>query len=191
MARPKAPFLYGREPLVGSLVPSLTEALASVDAGAVVGATDWCTHPADLDVTRVRGTKNPDLDAIRALRPDVVVANKEENRELDVRRLRDSGVAVWVTDIETVQAAVASMERLVEALATTDPVYRRGLWFLMRDQRPDGSWYVKSRSKPFQPYYEGGYPHEKDQFISSSAGAWATAALALACEVKGDTAGGR
>ena len=76
-------------------------------------------------------------------------------------------------------------------LATADPVYRRGLWFLLRDQRPDGSWYVKSRSKPFQPYYEGGYPHEKDQFISSSAGGWATAALALACEPKGDSVGTR
>ena len=58
---------------------------------------------ADLDVPRVRGTKNPDLRAIRALEPDLVVANKEENRELDVRRLRDAGVQVWVTEIETVQ----------------------------------------------------------------------------------------
>ena len=76
---------------VVSLVPSITEALASVRREAVVGATDWCTHPADLDETleqRVRGTKNPDLDTIRQLRPDVVIANREENRELDVRRLR-------------------------------------------------------------------------------------------------------
>ena len=74
-----------------SLVPSLTEALADAVPGALVGATDWCTHPADLDVTRVRGTKNPDLRAVLGLEPDLVVANKEENRELDVRRLRDRG----------------------------------------------------------------------------------------------------
>ncbi len=104
-----------------SLVPSLTEALASIEPEAVIGATDWCTHPADLDVARVRGTKNPDLAAIRTLAPDVVVANKEENRELDVRRLRESGVQVWVTDIETVPDAVASMERLVDALGWTRP----------------------------------------------------------------------
>ena len=79
---------------VVSLVPSLTEALATDRPQALVGATDWCTHPADLDVTRVRGTKNPDLKAIRALEPDLVIANKEENRELDVRRLRDAGVPV-------------------------------------------------------------------------------------------------
>ena len=51
---------------VVSLVPSLTEALAVSAPDRLVGATDWCTHPADLDVTRVRGTKNPDLAAIRA-----------------------------------------------------------------------------------------------------------------------------
>ena len=45
-----------------------------------MGATDWCTHPAGLEVARVRGTKNPDRQAIRALSPDLVIANKEENR---------------------------------------------------------------------------------------------------------------
>ena len=99
---------------VVSLVPSITEGLASVRPEAIVGATDWCTHPADLDVTRVRGTKNPDLKAIRALQPDVVIANKEENRELDVRRLRDSGVRVEVTEIETVPQAIAAYEHLLD-----------------------------------------------------------------------------
>ena len=101
---------------VVSLVPSLTEALAATCPERLVGATDWCTHPPDLDargVGRVRGTKNPDLAAVAALRPDVVVANKEENRELDVRRLRARGIPVWVTDIETVPQAIASMRRLL------------------------------------------------------------------------------
>ena len=116
---------------VVSLVPSLTEALASVAADRLVGATDWCTHPADLDVPRVRGTKNPDLAAIAALAPDVVVANKEENRELDVRRLRERGVRVWVTDIETVPQAVASMERLLDGIGWDRPEWlaeARRLW---------------------------------------------------------------
>ena len=102
---------------VVSLVPSITEALASARREAVVGATDWCTHPADLDDTleaRVRGTKNPDLAAIRALRPDVVIANQEENRELDVRRLEESGVRVHVTRIETVPQAVETFEELFD-----------------------------------------------------------------------------
>ncbi|MGZ4465582.1 MAG: helical backbone metal receptor [Nocardioides sp.] len=99
---------------VVSLVPSITEALVSARRDAVVGATDWCTHPADLDVTRVRGTKNPDLAAVRALAPDLVIANREENRELDVRRLREAGVRVEVTEIETVPDAVATFERLFD-----------------------------------------------------------------------------
>ena len=50
-----------------SLVPSLTEALAATVPDRLVGATDWCTHPAGLDVARVRGTKNPDRAAVAAL----------------------------------------------------------------------------------------------------------------------------
>ena len=87
-----------------SLVPSITESLATSAPGVLVGATDWCTHTAGLDVPRVRGTKNPNLDAIEALEPDLVIANQEENRELDVRRLRERGVPVWVTVTETVPA---------------------------------------------------------------------------------------
>ncbi|WP_328493134.1 helical backbone metal receptor [Streptomyces sp. NBC_00414] len=106
---------------VVSLVPSLTEAIAHSRPDVLVGATDWCTHPGDLDVTRVRGTKNPDRAAIAGLRPDLVIANKEENRELDVTRLRAAGVPVWVTVIETLPQALTSLERMfVEALR--DPV---------------------------------------------------------------------
>ena len=53
-----------------------------------------------------------------------------------------------------------------------------------RYQRPDGSWHVRSRSKPFQTYFESGFPHGKDQFISMAATGWATTALALACPLK-------
>lgn len=97
-----------------SLVPSITEALAQARPEALVGATDWCTHPPDLDVTRVRGTKNPDLGAITALRPDVVIANKEENRELGVRRLRQAGIEVEVTEIQTVPEAISTYHHLFD-----------------------------------------------------------------------------
>ncbi|QUQ62940.1 ABC transporter substrate-binding protein [Kutzneria sp. CA-103260] len=98
---------------VVSLVPSLTEAIAATDPGLLVAATDWCTHPADLDVERVRGTKNPDTRRIAELRPDLVVVNKEENREIDVRRLEQAGVPVWVTVIEDVDTALTSLDRLL------------------------------------------------------------------------------
>jgi len=65
-------------------------------------------------------------------------------------------------------------------LATDAVDYRRGLRFLISCQQDDGSWHVVSRSKPFQIYFESGYPHGKDQFISIAAAGWATTALALA-----------
>jgi ABC-type Fe3+-hydroxamate transport system substrate-binding protein len=98
---------------VVSLVPSLTEAIAVSAPGLLVGATDWCTHPADLDVERVRGTKNPDVARIVELAPDLVVANQEENRKLDVERLEAAGVRVWVTAPQTVPQALDSLGRLL------------------------------------------------------------------------------
>jgi ABC-type Fe3+-hydroxamate transport system substrate-binding protein len=95
-----------------SLVPSLTEAIAVTDREALVAATDFCTHPRDLEVVRVRGTKNPDTALIAELEPDLVIANREENRKLDVERLREAGITVWVTDIRTVPQAIDSMRRM-------------------------------------------------------------------------------
>ena len=100
---------------VVSLVPSLTEAVAVSVPGALVGATDWCTHPADLDVTRVGGTKNPDVARIAALAPDLVVANEEENREPDLAALRATGVEVLVTHVRDVPQAFRELERVLAA----------------------------------------------------------------------------
>jgi hypothetical protein len=64
--------------------------------------------------------------------------------------------------------------------ATAEAAYRKGLGYLISAQLEDGSWHVTTRSEPFQKYYESGYPHGKDQFISIAAASWATTALALA-----------
>ena len=103
-----------------SLVPSLTEAVACSAPEKLVGATDWCTQPGNLDVTRVRGTKNPDLEAILRLSPDLVVANAEENRLVDIEALRESGIEVWVSDIRTVDQALVSIGRLLAAIGVAD-----------------------------------------------------------------------
>jgi ABC-type Fe3+-hydroxamate transport system substrate-binding protein len=108
---------------VVSIVPSLTEAVAATAPGLLVGATDWCTHPADLDVVRVRGTKNPDVDRILGLRPDLVVANAEENRAPDLDALRSAGVAVYVTDIRTLEGAFPSLRRMLAACGLAAPVW--------------------------------------------------------------------
>ena len=118
--------LAGPPQRIVSLVPSLTEAIAVTVPGRLAGATDWCTHPAGLDVPRVRGTKNPNRAAITALHPDLVVANREENRRHDVEQLRMAGVPVWVTEIETVQAALRSLNRLfTEVLSVPEPSWLR------------------------------------------------------------------
>ncbi|MET9217336.1 helical backbone metal receptor [Streptomyces sp. NPDC003300] len=98
---------------VVSLVPSLTEAVAATAPELLVGATDWCTHPADLDVVRIGGTKNPDVPAVAALAPDLVVANEEENRAPDLAALRAAGVRVLVTDVRTLPQAFGELHRML------------------------------------------------------------------------------
>lgn len=98
-----------------SLVPSWTEALFTLGAGdSVVGVTEYCVHPADqvTRLARVGGTKNPDARAIAKLEPDLVLANKEENRERDVTRLEAAGLRVFVTYARGVAEAVRELRAL-------------------------------------------------------------------------------
>jgi ABC-type Fe3+-hydroxamate transport system substrate-binding protein len=116
---------------VVSIVPSLTESIAVTHRSLIVGATDWCTHPADLDVRRVRGTKNPALDRIAELAPDVVLANAEENRAVDLDALRAHGIAVWVTAPTTVGESLDSLERMLSAITGGVPRWldeARAVW---------------------------------------------------------------
>jgi ABC-type Fe3+-hydroxamate transport system substrate-binding protein len=98
-----------------SLVPSWTETLFHLGAGdRVVGVTDYCVHPAGslARVARVGGTKNPALVRVLSLRPDLVLANKEENRARDVERLEANQVPVFVTDARSVRGAVLEIRAL-------------------------------------------------------------------------------
>ncbi|MEV4873028.1 helical backbone metal receptor [Streptomyces syringium] len=98
---------------VVSLVPSLTEAVAAGAPELLVGATDWCEHPAGLDVVRIGGTKNPDLGRIAALAPDLVIANEEENRAPDLGALRAGGLEVLVTEVRSLPQAFRELERVL------------------------------------------------------------------------------
>ncbi|HEV8425829.1 MAG TPA: helical backbone metal receptor [Actinomycetes bacterium] len=118
-ARGASVMLPDRVRRVVSLVPSLTEWLVVAGVGErLVGVTDWCVEPADAvaGLARVRGTKNPDLEAVRRLEPDLVVANAEENRKLDVQRLEAGGLAVFVTMPTTVAGAVTELRDLATAV---------------------------------------------------------------------------
>jgi hypothetical protein len=106
-------------------------------------------------------------------------ALRHETRELLALQRQDGGWAQlpglesdsWMTG----QMLVALHE--AGGLLTSDPAYQRGVDFLLRTQFDDGSWWVKSRSWPFQPHFDSQFPHGKDQWISAGGTAWAVMAL--------------
>ncbi len=98
-----------------SLVPSLSEALFAFGLGErVVGITRFCVEPPEgvAGKAKVGGTKTLDVAAVEALRPDLIVASAEENREEDVRRLIDGGWPVFVTLPTTVRGAIDLLGQL-------------------------------------------------------------------------------
>jgi ABC-type Fe3+-hydroxamate transport system substrate-binding protein len=124
---------------VVSLVPSLTESVAATAPDLLVGATDWCSHPPGLPVVRVGGTKNPRVADVLALRPDLVLANQEENRAEDVAALREAGVEVWVTAPRTLAQAFVSLAAMLAACGLDPPAWldeARRVWSNTVDGSP-------------------------------------------------------
>ena len=102
----------------------------------------------------------------------------ELTEHLRAQQQSDGGWAQLPELSSDAYATATVLYALAEAgMEPTASEYRRGLEFLIKQQLPDGSWHVKTRSKPFQLYFETGYPHGDDQFISMTAGCWATIAL--------------
>ena len=102
-----------------SLVPSITEVLFHFGYGQdVVGITDYCTEPAsEVDhKTRIGGTKNPDIDALLQLRPQLVFAVQEENRRQDIERLDAMHIPVYVFEPRTVRDGIDLLCRIAELL---------------------------------------------------------------------------
>lgn len=89
-----------------SLVPSITEALfdLGLTENEVIGRTKFCIHPENLvkNVPIIGGTKNLNLDKIRALKPDLIIANKEENEKNQVEELQKY-FKIWLTDIQNLE----------------------------------------------------------------------------------------
>lgn len=101
-----------------SLVPSITETLLAW--GVVpVACTRFCEQPA---LPHVGGTKDPDVDAVVALRPDVVLVNDEENRVEDVERLEAAGLEVHVVRVESVEDVAPAMAALAARFGVAPPV---------------------------------------------------------------------
>jgi hypothetical protein len=104
-------------------------------------------------------------------------------RELIARQRADGG---WGQTNDLSNDAYATGEALYAlhetGMPATDPVYRKGVEYLLRTQQQDGSWHVKTRAAGFQPYFESSFPHRHDQWISQSGTAWAVIALSYAAQ---------
>jgi ABC-type Fe3+-hydroxamate transport system substrate-binding protein len=118
----KRDLTFGAAPKrVVSLVPSDTFSVAMLGcASALVGRTDYCEIPDDAGLSRdaidhaakIGGTKNPRLDAILALEPDLVIANQEENTKKDLETLAQRGVKVYVGFPKRAADGIAHLARL-------------------------------------------------------------------------------
>lgn len=130
----RRPLTFGAVPKrVVSLVPSDTYNVAALGcASALVGRTDYCELPeAILSLPSVGGTKNPKLDAIRALEPDLVIANKEENTKSDLEALAQEGWKIYVCFPRRAADGIAHLARLskifrVEKDARVRDLLKRG-----------------------------------------------------------------
>lgn len=101
-----------------SLVPSLTELIIDLDeSDLLIGRTKFCIYPEHTihNIPHIGGTKNPKISKILSLNPDLIIANKEENRKEDVEEL-SKHTEVLVTDINTIESAISTIQYLGELL---------------------------------------------------------------------------
>jgi squalene cyclase len=108
-------------------------------------------------------------------------ATQKAMHELLAKQRPDGG---W-SDIESVESSAYATGKSLVALQTaglpaSDAAYQRVVKFLLNTQQEDGSWYVRTRAMAFQPYFDPGFPHGFDQWISAAGTSWATMALSLA-----------
>ncbi len=166
-----------------------------IDFGQVVGAESAESEPpsrTDSPASRTREwlvvtTATDTEDRVFRLLSLRLVNALDEHVTAAAQQLRDGqrddGGWAQTDDMESdAYATGTAMFALqhTQQIATDTPAYQKGLRYLIESQQTDGSWHVRSRSRPFQAYYETGFPHGKDQFISTSATAWATLAILLA-----------
>ena len=116
-------------------------------------------------------------------------ATQKAMRELLAAQRADGG---W-SDIDSMESSAYATGKALFALQTaglsaSDAAYERAVRFLLNTQQEDGSWYVKTRAMAFQPYFDAGFPHGFDQWISAAGSSWATMALSVASQARTTTA---
>jgi ABC-type Fe3+-hydroxamate transport system substrate-binding protein len=136
-----------------SLIPSMTASLFDLGLGdRVVGVTEYCPQPQESggSLPTVGGTRDPSVEQILALKPDLVLANQEENDRRTVEALEAVGVAVWVTFPRTVDQAIEILWALLN-LIPSDSLASNKLLLLERSLE----WARRSAQdqKPIQVFY--------------------------------------
>lgn len=107
---------------VVSLAPSLTENVFAVGAGEkLVGVTSYCDYPAEAQkIPKVGDTINPNLEAIIAQKPQLVLVTTASQIESFTRRMEDRGIAVFVTNPKNLEDVLRNLRQLGELLGTTE-----------------------------------------------------------------------
>jgi hypothetical protein len=109
------------------------------------------------------------------------VATQKAKQELLATQRADGGWADLPSMQSTAYATGKSLVALqIGGLPVSDPAYQRGIRYLLTTQQEDGSWYVKTRALGFQPYFDAGFPHGFDQWMSAAGTSWSAMALTLA-----------
>ncbi len=120
-------------------------------------------------------------EAIAKARQEVVAVQRADGGWSDLASMESGAFAT----------GLAMLALQSSGMPVSDPVYQRGVQYLLGSQLTDGSWHVRTRAAGFQPYFDNGYPHDVDQWISAAGSSLATAALAVAVPpVKSQTAAG-
>ena len=144
-------------------------------AKSIARAAQW------LDRAEARNTEETTLRILGLVWADASPVSVAQAAAALAKAQRPDGGWSQLPTLES--DAYATGQALVTLQATgmkpTDQVYERGAAFLLKTQFADGSWFVKSRAEAFQPYFESGFPHGNDQWISAAGTSWAITALAL------------
>jgi ankyrin repeat protein len=152
---------------------------ATERANSVSRASGWLRE-AQPHTTQQRALRLLGLGWAGMIANDEII--KKAVSDLIAQQRADGGWAQLPTLASDAYATGQALVALSEAgaISVTHPAFKRGIEFLIRTQCEDGSWYVKSRAMPIQPFFEAGFPYGHDQWISIAATNWAATALALA-----------
>ena len=119
-------------------------------------------------------------------------ATQKAMRELLAKQRADGG---W-SDLDSMESGAYATGKRWSLCRPRDcphpmPPIERAVQFLLNTQQEDGSWYVKTRAMAFQPYFDAGFPHGFDQWISAAGTSWATMALSLAAPTESSETSGK